>query len=120
MTDQNYFPNCFLFHRLSKLNKGNLINWEDSQWILDPGMVWIEREMKEICLLPQPKDIAFPEYRTNADLNLLCNKLKGHISVADSQSKMDDLIEEFKMQLPDAMNGYQTCMYGVLIICLCR
>ena len=73
-------------------------------------MVWIEREMKELCLLPQPKDIPFPEDRTNADYHLFCNKLKGHLSVADTQSKMDALIEEFKMQMPDALKSYQSCM----------
>ena len=105
---------CFLYivfpHTFSKLSQGNLINWDDSPWILDPGMVWIEKEMEEICLLPQPKDILFPEYRTNADFHLLCNKLKGHLSVADTQSSMDALIEEFKMQMPDAFKGYQSCM----------
>ena len=92
-----------------KLSKGNLLNWDDSQWILDPGMAWIERDMKEVCLLPQPKDIIFPESRTNANFHLLCNKLKGHLSVADTQSKMDALIEEFKRQMPDAFKGYQSC-----------
>ena len=103
------FHICF-FHDFSKLSSGNLLNWEDSLWTLDPGMVWIEREMKEVCLLPQPKDIIFPEYRTNADFHLLCNKIKGHLSVADTQSKMDALIEEFKIQMPVASKGYQSCI----------
>ena len=94
----------------SKFSKGNLINWDDSPWILDPGMVWIQKEMDEICLLPRPKDIIFPEPRTNADFHLLCNKLKGHLSVSDTQSNMDSLIEEFKLQRPDDLKGFQSCM----------
>ena len=94
----------------SKLSRGNLIDWNDSQWILDPGMEWIELKMEEVCQLPKPQDIIFPEYRTNADSHLLCKKLKGHLSVADSQEKMNHLIEEFKKRMPEAMKGYQTCM----------
>ena len=59
----------------SKLSRGNLIDWDDSPWILDPGMEWIELDKEEVCELPRPKDILFPEYRTNADTHLLCNKL---------------------------------------------
>ena len=73
-------------------------------------MVWVEKEEEEVCLLPQPKDIIFPEYRTNADFHLLCNKLKGHLSVADTQSKMEALSEELKIRMPDAFKGYATCM----------
>ena len=94
----------------SKLSRGNLIDWDDSPWILDPGMEWIEMDMEEVCQLPQPKDIIFPEHRTNEDAHLLCNKLKGHLSVADNQESMSVLIEEFKKQMPEAFKGYQSCM----------
>ena len=97
------------FYHFSKLSKGNIINWDNSPWILDPGMTWIEKDMEEVCLLPQPKDILFPEYRTYEDFNLLCNKVNGHISVADSQSKMNALIEDLKMQMPEASKGYLSC-----------
>ena len=80
-------------------------------------MVWIEKEMNEICLLPQPKDILFPEARTNADFHLLCNKLKGHLSVSDTQSSMDALIEEFKMTMPEDFKGYQSCMIEYIPRC---
>ena len=73
-------------------------------------MVWIEKDMKDVCLLPQPKDIIFPESRSNPDFHLLCNKLNGHLSVAETQSKMDALIEEFKLKMPEAFRGYLSCM----------
>ena len=69
----------------------------------------MEKEMDEICLLPQPKDILFPEARTNADFHLLCNKLRGHLSVSDTKSAMDALIEEFKKTMPEAFKGYLSC-----------
>ena len=109
------FPTCCISHDFSNLSKGNLINWEDSPWILDPGMAWIEREMKEVCLLPEPKDVIFPEYRTNAAIHLLCNKLNGQLSVADSQSKMDALIEEFKIKMPEAFKGWLSCMRDLFV-----
>ena len=96
-------------HIFSKLSRGNLIDWDDSTWILDSEMVWIEKDINEICLLPQPKDILFPEARTNADFHLLCNKLRGHLSVSDSQSSMNALIDEFKITMPEAFKGYQSC-----------
>ena len=98
-----------LSHYSSKFSRGNLIDWDDSTWILDPKMVWIEKEMNEICLLPEPKDILFPEARTNSNFHLLCNKLRGHLSVSDTQSSMDALIEEFKITMPEDFNGYQSC-----------
>ena len=58
-------------------------------------MEWIELDKEEVCELPRPKDILFPEYRTNADTHLLCNKLKGHLSVADNQESMSNLIDTF-------------------------
>ena len=58
------------------LNKGNLVNWEDSSWDLDEGMEWIEMPAEEVCILPRPRDIIFPEYRTYEDMLLLCNKLR--------------------------------------------
>ena len=100
----------------SKFSRGNLIDWEDSTWILDPKMVWIEKEIEEICLLPQPKDILFPEARTNADFHRLCNKLGGHLSVSDTHSSMGALIEEFRKTMPEASKGYLSCRTK-LVLC---
>ena len=62
-------------------------------------MEWIEKGVEEVCLLPKPKDVLFPEYRTNENLHLLCNKLGGHITVTDSQLKQDHLVDEFRRLL---------------------
>ena len=89
------------------MTKGNLVNWDDSSWRLDPGMEWIEKGVEEVCLLPKLKDVLFPEYRTNENLHLLCNKLGGQITVVDSQSKQNYLVEEFRRLMPsDDLRGY--------------
>ena len=79
----------------SILTKGNLVNWDDSIWHLDDGIEWIERTREDVCLLPKPRDIIFPESRTFTDSSLLCSKLKGHMSVVDSSAKQDTLAAEF-------------------------
>ena len=56
--------------------------------------------MDEVCLLPKPKDTIFPERLTNEDSHLLCNKLKGKMTVVDSQDKQDALIKEYKRAVP--------------------
>ena len=40
-------------------------------------MVRETRPFDEVCLLPKPRSIVFPEPRSNSDYKLLCNKLKG-------------------------------------------
>ena len=77
------------------MTKGNLVNWDDSIWHLDEGIEWIEKTREDVCLLPKPKDIVFPESRTFTDSNLLCSKLKGHMSVTDSVAKQDAMGKEF-------------------------
>ena len=79
-------------------------------------------EMEEVCQLPQPKDILFPEYRTNTDTHILCNKLKGHLSVANTRDKMNLLIDKFKRHMPEAFQGYQSCMlvYNCNSVLICR
>ena len=106
--------NCFRI-----LTKGNFINWDESAWYLDEEMEWINKGKDEVCLLPQPRNILFPEYRTNSDMHMICNKLKGHLSVSDSQEMQDALIHEFKTQMPHEMSGYQTCkLYQLFILFL--
>ena len=77
-------------------------------------MEWIEKGVEEVCLLPKPKDVLFPEYRTNENLHLLCNKLGGHITVVDSQSKQDYLVEEFQRLMP--ATGYLSGRFDYFII----
>ena len=75
--------------------KGNLVNWDDSVWDLDDGNKWIELTKEDLCLLPKPRDIVFPEKRTFADSTLLCRKLKGQLTITDSLAKQEALIAEF-------------------------
>ena len=62
---------------------------------MDEGIEWIERTRDDVCLLPKPRDIIFPESRTFTDSGLLCSKLKGHMSVVDNIEKRDDMAAEF-------------------------
>ena len=82
------------------LAKGNLINWDTARWHIDEGMEWVEKSMDEVCLLPKPKDTIFPELRTNEDSHLLCNKLKGEMTVTDSQAKQNALVREYQRAIP--------------------
>ena len=104
------------------MTKGNLVNWDDSSWHLDPYMEWIEKGVEEVCLLPKPRDTLFPEYRTNEDLTLLCNKLKGQISVVNSQAKQDFMVKEFKRQMPSEslgdLGGYSSGKLRLCVLCL--
>ena len=93
----------FLIHRL--LSKGDLVNWDTSSWDLSHMNV-IEKSQDEVCLLPKPRDIVFPELRENEDMHLLCNKLKGTMSVTDSQDTQNRLIEEFTKKMPDEYNEF--------------
>ena len=81
--------------------RGNLVNWDNSSWILDEGTEWIEKSVDDVCLLPKPKDVVFPEDRTNEEMHLLCKKLRGHMSVTDNQAKQDALAKEYQRMLPE-------------------
>ena len=89
------FVQGFTLHYFSLLITGNLVNWDNSIWHLDEGIEWIERTREDVCLLPKPRDIIFPESRTFTDSSLFCTKLKGHMSVTDSPAKQAALAKEF-------------------------
>ena len=59
---------------------GNLVDWDSADWRVD-NMVKETRPFDEVCLLPKPRSIGFPEPRSNSDYKLLCNKLKGGCQV---------------------------------------
>ena len=75
---------------------GNLVNWDSANWKID-NMVKETRPFDEVCLLPKPRSIGFPEPRSNSDYKLLCNKLKGELTVITSNMKQEELLEN----LPD-------------------
>ena len=89
------FGQRFTLQYFSLLTKGNLVNWDNSIWELDEGIEWTERSRDDVCLLPKPRDIIFPESRTFTNSIQFCNKLKGHMSVTDSPAKQAALAEEF-------------------------
>ena len=78
---------------------GNLVDWGSADWQID-NMVKETRPFDEVCLLPKPRSIVFPEPRSNSDYKLLCNKLKGELTVITSDRMQDELIENLK-KIPD-------------------
>ena len=70
----------------------------------------MDKTIDEVCQLPQPKDVIFPEFRTNEDSHLLCKKLKGEMTVTDSQVRQDALVNEYQRAIPgtftDISKGY--------------
>ena len=95
----SYFLLC-----LRKLTKGNLINWDHSEWQLDEGMEWREKTFKEVCLIPVPTDIFIPEHRSNSESHHLCNKLRGHLSVTDSHRKGEALMAKLMEKIPSSFD----------------
>ena len=83
-------------------------------------MEWIEKTKEEVCQLPKNKDTIFPEWYTQMDSHLLCNKLKGEMTVTDSQAKQDALVKEYKRAIPgtftDISKQYAEMKTGNLII----
>ena len=68
--------------------------------------------------MPEPKDVIFPELRTNEDSHLLCKKLRGEMTVTDSQAKQNALVKEFKRARPDDFNDIGK-MYRVYLQLTC-
>jgi hypothetical protein len=56
-------------------------------------MVEEEMNVSRICQIPKPKDVLFPQLRKMSDARLLCNKLKGHITVVESAKEQEELIK---------------------------
>ena len=98
MNSESIEDKHFLFP--SSFSKGDLVNWDTSSWELS-HMEIIERSQDEVCLLPKPTDIFFPEKRDNKDTHHLCNKLRGTMSVTDNRATQTRLIKEFFKKLPN-------------------
>ena len=77
---------------------GNLVDWETSEWSLE-NMISEEINLEEVCQLPKPKDVVFPERRSMIDSKLLCTKLGGKLTVVIDQRKQDELIRKFNTKL---------------------
>ena len=85
-----------------------MLNWENSEWQLDEGVEWSEKTFKEVCLIPQPADIFIPEHRSNLESHQLCNKLRGHLSVTDSQEKAEAMLAELQLKIPPSQQESST------------
>ena len=60
-----------------------------------------EWSLNTVCILPEPRDIVFPETKTVPDSKLLCNKLGGKMTVVTDQTHQDELIAYFNNHMKD-------------------
>ena len=58
-----------------------------------------EIDMEEVCQLPKPQDVVFPERRSMTDSKLMCTKLGGKLTVVNDLKKQDELIARFNTKL---------------------
>jgi hypothetical protein len=58
-------------------------------------MVADQVNISNVCQLPEPKDVLIPEPRTVPDLKLLCEKIKGKVTVIKTYERQKDLIGKF-------------------------
>ena len=63
------------------------------------NMLSEEIDMEEVCQLPKPQDVIFPERRSMMDSKLLCTKLGGNLTVVTDQRKQEELIRKFNAKL---------------------
>ena len=59
-------------------------------------MLRVKRTEEEVCQLPKPEDILFPEQRTYSAAKLMCEKVGGKLTVVDSDQKLKKLVNIFK------------------------
>ena len=59
------------------------------------------RTVEEVCQLPKPEDVIFPEKRSYVGHQRMCNKMRGRVTVVKSDPMMDRLIDVFKATLPN-------------------
>lgn len=80
-------------------SKGNLVDWSTAEWALE-NMVSENRSIDEVCQLPKPTDVLFPEKRNMSDFKLLCDRMGGHVTVVNSTEKQSRLVKQFGEELP--------------------
>ena len=59
-------------------------------------MVRVSRTEEEVCQLPEPEDILFPEPRTYSGTKLLCEKVGGQMTVVNNNHTLMKLVDTFK------------------------
>jgi hypothetical protein len=81
-----------------------MVDWTNSRWTL-LNMVEEEMNISSICQIPKPRDVLFPQLRTMSESRLLCNKLKGQMTLVDSAETQEKLNDMFQKMLPDRISG---------------
>ena len=79
---------------------GNVVNWNTANWQLE-NMVRDNKSQEEVCLLPEQRDIVFPELRSYHDTKLLCKKVGGKMTVVTNDDMQKNLVEIFKKTLAE-------------------
>ena len=59
-------------------------------------MLRVKKTEEEVCQLPEPEDILFPEQRTYYTAKLMCEKVGGKMTIVDSDQKLRKLLNTFK------------------------
>ena len=60
------------------------------------NMMRVSKTEEEVCQLPEPEDILFPEQRTYSDAKLICEKVGGQMTVVNSNHMLRKLVDTFK------------------------
>ncbi len=94
------------FTTCGKMLKGDLINWDQSQWELI-NMTSRNADDSEICIPPRPGHVLYPEKRNYTSLIELCAKFKGKPSVVKDN--------ETQLELTARAAQYKECQVRVLI-----
>ena len=93
-----YAKNIFL----RKMNKGNIVNWDRAQWNFTNAELG-KRTQEEVCKLPDPRDVAFPERRTYEKHNLLCKAINGKVTVITSEDFQARFTDMFLSTIPKSI-----------------
>ena len=91
-----------------KFHTGNVVNWDTASWNLE-NMVPDNQTEEDVCLLPKPRHIVFPEPRTYHDTQLLCKKVGGRITVVTDNKMQNGLVETFKKTLAEKYYDMGMC-----------
>jgi hypothetical protein len=90
-----------------------LVDWGNSKWNLE-NMVEKQVPVDKVCKLPKTQDVLVVEERTVPELQLLCRKLRGKVTVVTSYEMQNQLIMKFKEILPNELDEYGklSCFYN--------
>ncbi len=104
-----------LFRPKRDFSSGNVVNWEKAEWKLT-NVVKDKMPLEEVCNVPEPIDVLLPEKRKYREHQLMCNKLKGNVTVVRSEEMQKRLIDLFMEKTPFQDKKYREvkCFYIAL------